>query len=112
MEKVKNFFTKNTKLLAFIAILMLVYSVYNSDNMSINALLKKGIVLEYNLKNDININQEKNLIENHLRKNNVKCTFINKIENKEQNPSVQLHIALPITLKKDRADLINIIILN
>ncbi len=66
--KIKDFFSKNYKLILFLFVFIGICFIYNINNSTINYILKRGLILEYTIKSD------KSNIEDKL--NNLKIKYL------------------------------------
>ena len=106
MDKIKTFFHKYFKLILFCVVFIFTCFLYNQNNQTLNALLKRGAILEYSLSNKTEINQKE--IEKKLTSFGLKYVFIKNIKLNEiklydsDDVLVQnlLHIALPLKAEK------------
>lgn len=113
MEKLKEYFIKNTKLLIFIVVFALVCYIYNLNLQPLNFILKRGVVLEYSCSKTVDINKDD--IKKNLSKLGIKYSFIDDVDKSEyqeldrdDNPiNRSLYIALPIKADEDKTELFN-----
>ena len=102
MDKIKTFFNKNFKSILFCIVFIVVCFFYNLNNQALNASLKRGVILEYSLSENSQINQKE--LETKLTKEGLKYSFIKNFKTDEykifdtDNKLVKniLHVALQI----------------
>lgn len=73
-ENIINYLKSKSKLILFIIIFAVVCSIYNLDNQSINYFLKRGVILEYSMLKDTNV--DSNALKKKLIELGVKYSFI------------------------------------
>ena len=113
MDKIKTFFNKNFKLILFCVVFIFTCICYNQNNQNLNALLKRGVILEYSLSEKTEINQKQ--LEEKLTSNGLKYTLIKNIKNYNSKAYDSddvlvkniLHIAIPIKPEQNQTTLFN-----
>lgn len=113
ISKLIDYIKKNIKLIIFLLIFSGVVFLYNQNLQTVNFILKRGVVLEYSISKNIEINKDE--IENKLKTSNIKYSFIDiidsskyKIRDRENNPvDKTLLIGLAILAKEDKASVFN-----
>ncbi len=113
MEKIKNYFIKNAKKLIFILVFVLVCSIYNWNEQTLNYILKRGCVLEYSIPDETNLNVHK--IKNKLGELDIKFSYVDYVDKTDDfiyDPDDKLidkvlYIALPVLAREDRIPLFN-----
>lgn len=75
--------------------------LYNINNQDFNYFLKRGVVLEYELTSNSQINKEQ--IENNLKDNNIKFFYVDKNDYRENI----LDIAVAILPSEDKKEIFN-----
>ncbi|MBR3605672.1 MAG: hypothetical protein IKL52_06555, partial [Candidatus Gastranaerophilales bacterium] len=113
MNKIKAFFNKNFKLILFCAVFIFTCFLYNQNNQTLNAVLKRGVILEYSLQNKTEINQKE--LEKKLTSVGLKYSVIKNIKNDNSKAYDSddilvknlLHIALPLKAEEKQTELFN-----
>ncbi len=113
MEKIKNYFIKNTKQLIFIIIFTLVCFVYNFNEQTLNYILKRGTVLEYSIPEKVTVDIFK--LKNKLGNKDIKFSYIDIVDKTDEFVydsddkliDKVLYIAIPILAKEDKISLFN-----
>ncbi len=108
ISRIIDYIKKNVKLLIFILIFCISVFLYNQNLQTLNFVLKRGVVLEYSVPKNININKDE--IKNKLDSLNIKYSFINisdksdyKVLDWENKPVEQtLVIGLTILAREDK----------
>ena len=111
MNKIKAFFNKNFKLILFCAVFIFTCFLYNQNNQTLNAVLKRGVILEYSLQNKTEINQKE--LEKKLTSVGLKYSVIKNIKNDNSKAYDSddilvknlLHIALPLKAEEKQTKL-------
>ncbi|MBR5303773.1 MAG: signal peptidase I [Candidatus Gastranaerophilales bacterium] len=94
MEKIKIIFAKKIKLIIFLIVFVLICIIYNQNNQTLNYFLKRGVILEYSVKN---VNVEK--LENKIADLGVKYSSC------KQEDDI-FYLALPVKIDNQK-ELIN-----
>ena len=113
MNKIKTFVNNKIRLILFCIIFILICLIYNFNNQELNFFFKRGIVLEYSL--DKNTNIDKLSLEKKLLESGFNYTFIENSKNlnstiydSDNKPILNmLHIALPIKMDKNKVESVN-----
>ena len=86
ISKIKDFLKENLKIILFFVIFISIYLIYNSNLPLTDNFFKRGVVLEYAINNNADINEEK--IKNHIANLKIKT---GKFEKQDQILSIELY---------------------
>lgn len=95
MEKIKQFFTKNYKIILFCIIFAFICFIYSQNNQTLNYFFKRGMILQYSVQN-----VDKTKLEEKLNNFGIKYTYF------KQN-SDKLYLALALKPCNDKKEIIN-----
>lgn len=95
MEKIKQFFIKNYKIILFCIIFALVCFVYVQNNQTLNYFFKRGMILQYSAQN-----VDKAKLEENISKFGIKYSYFKQTNDK-------LYLALALKPNNDKKETIN-----
>lgn len=113
INKIIEYIKNNIKTLLFFIVLFLLIFLCSKDFQVLNYILKRGVVLQYEISSDIDLNIDK--IKQKLTSFNVKYSYVDVVDNSEfetydfeQNKIEKyLLIALPVLYREENKILFN-----
>ncbi len=110
INKINEAIKSKAKLILFILIFVPVCMVFNYNSQTLNYYLKRGTILEYSIKQNQKIDEEK--IDSMLLDLNIKYSYIKSTEEKSSeyltdDGTKKLFISVPYIPKEDKTGLFN-----